>query len=195
MKDKKSILDNPHLKENPFNVPEDYFDTNAIKIIAKIHSTSTETFNVPEDYFETNALKLQEKLLSNSFENVFTYPEGYFEDTEKKLFKEIQSLKPQKRRIIPLIRTIGIAASVTLFILTTYILLQPKPNSHSEITKNKDCQTLACLTKKDISKDIEYLDEADIEEAVSEQDIEKHFNSKNYPSPSPTNSNIVNETF
>jgi len=89
MKDKKSILDNPHLKENPFNVPEDYFDTNAIKIITKVHSTSTETFNVPEYYFETNALKSRENLLSNSSENVFTYPEGYFEDTEKKLFKEI----------------------------------------------------------------------------------------------------------
>jgi len=196
MKNEKNILDYPHLKENPFKVPENYFDTNSLKIITKIHSTSSKNFyDVPDDYFETNALKLKEKLLSASSKNAFTYPEGYFENTEKKLFKEIQSLAHPKSRIIPLIRTTGIAASLALFILTTYVVLQPKPISHSEITKNKDCHTLACLTKKDISKDLEYLDEPDIEEALSEKDIEKLFNSKNYPSSSPINSNTVNETF
>jgi hypothetical protein len=35
-KERKNILDNDDFKKNPFEIPEDYFETNSIKLIENI---------------------------------------------------------------------------------------------------------------------------------------------------------------
>lgn len=205
MNNKENILlNNPRMKENPFSVPDDYFETNLIKIREKLSCLQNpNAFTVPEDYFESNALRIKEKVLGSS--PPFDVPKNYFEDNSLKLSKTIIQLsqtnteastnsnQSRKRRIIyfNVMKYAVAAASITGIIWGIYLYLQP---SAKESIIQQPCQTIACLTKQDILSKAQVLDEEVIEGAISDEAIDEHFNS---PASfnNDTNYNSVDESF
>lgn len=189
MKGNKYILNNPHLKENPFQVPEDYFESNFIKINSKINS-DTEPFNVPEDYFESNKIKLIEKIYSKKNTSSFGVPENYFEHNQEKLVRSLGSktaLPITKKRIIRFIQYSSAVAAAVAVVWGIQVFFQSE-NTNTPFDSN--CKTIACLTKKDIlSKEVQ-LDDEIVEESVSDEMIEQHFST---PDKTPANTNDSND--
>lgn len=193
MKENKNILNNQHLKENPFSVPEDYFESNALKLKEKILCSESTTFEIPEDYFETSRLKLFEKILSNHQEP-FSIPEHYFEHNREKLHHPIIS-KPSAKNtgtVIRLFRYSMASAAALILILGMYLIYQSQT---ADVKPINDCKTIACLTKKDILLKEQLLDEEILEESVNDAMIEEHFDLSDPQSNSNLDSNQLNETF
>ncbi|HPQ07960.1 MAG TPA: hypothetical protein PK995_01890 [Bacteroidia bacterium] len=185
-KERKNILDNEDFKKNPFEIPEDYFETNSIKLIENILSQKKSAFEVPEDYFETNKIHLLENITNSK--PAFEIPDEYFETSKNEI---IQKISPTKnRRTIVFLKYTTIAASIAGIIWGIYIF---QNNTKTDIS-DKPCQTIACLTKQDVLSKESLLDEEILEQSVSDEIIEQHFNS-NSIQPSDTNSNELNETF
>lgn len=203
MNDKENILlDNPHLKENPFSTPEDYFESNFIRIREKLScSEQANPFIVPEDYFESNTLRIRENVLGSS--NAFEVPENYFEDNAVRLNRTVLQLSQEKklnassegrnRKIIYLniFKYAVAAASIVGALWGIYFYVQP---SAKDTILQQPCQTIACLTKQDILSRDQLLDEEIIEGAVSDEALDEYFDSSS-SSFNDTNSNSVNETF
>lgn len=191
MKPKSHILDNPHLKNNPFTVPEDYFENNSITLYTHTRSSS-QPFSTPDDYFETSALKIKEKVLSSSSSQAFIVPNNYFEHNTNTLSQIVLSTSASSNKKI--IRMLPYIAAACIVAITFGIYWYIQTHSISTTSFN-DCKTIACLTKKDIlSKDNHLIDEYTMEESISDEDLEKHFHT--VPSSSShSNSTTINETF
>ncbi len=187
---------NELLKQNPFQVPEDYFETCRIRLEEKILSSSSNPFTIPEDYFETNKIKLYNTLSSNN--NPFSVPENYFNTTKQKLYNTIINQPPSHRKnnIIPIFRYIAAAAVVGGIVWGIHLMYQLSNNSPLS-TPTNNCKTIACLTKKDIlSREI--LDDELLQETISDEQIEKHFNTnsnKNFPDTNTYSTSELNEVF
>lgn len=192
MKPHKHILDELKHQENPFKVPKDYFETKALKLYEKILSGAENSFDLPDDYFETKAIKLHEKLLSSSTDQDFTVPENYFEHTAQSLYQTLYSSKTKEsKKIIPFIRYITAAASLIAVLTGIYVY----QTIFKKNTLNSNCKTIACLSKQDILSKNVLLDEDILEESVSDEQIEQHFNNRAPSTLSDTNTNSVHETF
>lgn len=194
MKPHTHILDELKNQENPFKVPEDYFETNALKLWEKIMSRTENPFDLPDDYFETNALKLPEKLLSSSAKQGFTVPEKYFDSQAQLLYQSLHSLKTKSKgskKVIPFIRYLTAAASLIAVVTGIYVYQR----AYQKIPLSNECKTIACLSKQDIlSKNI-LLGEDILEESISDERIEQYFNNRTPPTLSDTNTHPVYETF
>lgn len=188
-------IDNPDLKNNPFSVPEDYFETSALKLKEKILSNS-KNFDTPEDYFETNKLKLFETIVSTEHHS-FSIPENYFESNKSHLIHsitKISSNKNTKTKII-LFTKYASAAAIVVGIIWSIQLFKQNTN-HQPILQN-DCKTIACLTKQDILSNENVLDEEIIEDNISDELIDSHFQNINssQSAPDSNSSQKLNETF
>ncbi len=184
MHKQENILDNPHFKDNPFIVPEDYFETTYLRVSEKILSSQYQSpFAIPEDYFETNALKLSGKILTLEQQ-----------DNNNILQKDLSSNNKYQRKIIyfNIVKYIAAAASIIGVIWGVYVYYMSEPHVRNDIIQ-KPCQTIACLTKQDIlSREI--LDDEIIEAAVSDEALDEYLNQNNSLSKD-TNSSLINEAF
>lgn len=198
MKQDLNIINNEHLKQNPFQVPEDYFETNRMKLEEKILCSSSNPFTTPEDYFETNKICLYEKILTNNQPSNYSVPENYFEKNKELIYQKIISTQTttqhHKKNIIQLFQYASAAAVIIGIVWGIRTIYQP---SNNNIAPVKDCKTIACLTKKDIlSREI--LDDELLQETISDEQIEKHFNTnsnKNFPDTNTHSTSELNEVF
>jgi hypothetical protein len=144
-------------KNNPFTIPAYYFENKEEILDYPLLATSkANSFAVPDAYFATLTERIThavsvglEKetyplLYSHSKQNIFNTPEKYFENFSV-------NTKPQAT-IVPLYKRISklsyrVAAAVTLLIGLS-ILFYTQQNKVVE--KTNDCNTFACLDKKDI---------------------------------------------
>lgn len=199
MKENKNILDNEYFKQNPFSVPEEYFEDNFISLYSKILSAPSEPLSTPEDYFNTNKIKLYQSILSDNKNNSdFVVPENYFDAGRENLYQKIisqtRSQKSKSKTIIYLFRYIAAAAVVTGIIWGIDWMYKSQNN---KVIPNNDCKTIACLTKKEILSKENILDDELLEETISDEMIEKNFqlpdNNKTFIDSNQ--SNKLNETF
>lgn len=183
MKDFYHIIDNEHLKENAFSVPEDYFENNFLKFNQKLFSADKKSFDVPQDYFETSQLKITEKIGYQASD--FTVPENYFEDVKDKIYEKTLTHHSTKKILhFNFIKSTAVAASIALICIAAYYLFYHSKSPSSQT----DCKTLLCLTKNDILIKENQLDEELLEESVTDDMVEKHFNdSEKHHSMADTN--------
>lgn len=116
-----SFLDKK-FKENPFLVPDNYFENSEEQIlaIAKLSSTKTEeTFKVPERYFENMNAEIlsQSNLNKASQENGFNIPESYFDELSANILEKTIGNKQAK---IIRFSFIKYAAAAVILIATTF---------------------------------------------------------------------------
>ncbi|HTA62736.1 MAG TPA: hypothetical protein VK835_09785 [Bacteroidia bacterium] len=142
-------------KQNPFTVPADYFELKEDLLqYPLLAENKTANFTVPDLYFDTlserinNTISLVEEkevyplLYSHRKENIFATSENYFETFEV--------IVEKTNKVIPLYKRVKlqyrVAAAVTLIIGLAILFYkqQTKP------TYVNDCNTFACLDKKDI---------------------------------------------
>lgn len=199
MQQHPNITNNNHLKQNPFQVPEDYFETNRIKLEEKIPCSSSNPFTTPEDYFETNKIRLYEKILTNNQPDNCSVPENYFEKNKELIYQKIISTQTttqhRKKNIIQLFQYISAAAVIIGIVWGIRIIYQP---SNNNIAPVNECKTIACLTKQDILSKESALDEDILQESISDEQIEKHFNThsnKNFTDTSDNSTSELNEIF
>lgn len=190
MIENKNIFDKPEFKSNPFAVPEDYFESNQLKLLEKLSSNHSVAFQTPEDYFETNALKLKEKILSDN-QNTFDVPQNYFEQNKQGIIKKINTTTYSKRKIIRWAVYFSAAAALLIAVWSTWLHLHVSENSSTSLNP---CQTIACLTKKDILSKEQILDDELLEESISDEVIEKYLETSK-PSLKDTNTNALHESF
>lgn len=91
------LLSEISLKENPFNIPENYFETIEDGVLAELYA---------------------EKLEKTFTKNNFKTPTNYFENEDELLIKlptEKSTSKVFSKKVIQLITSISIAASIGLF--------------------------------------------------------------------------------
>ena len=76
-------------KENPFSVPENYFEglNSAIKL--EVLKNGTGGFTVPENYFNDLPEIIQSKIFISEFKKDVEVPEGYFDTLADKIQSEI----------------------------------------------------------------------------------------------------------
>ena len=140
-------------KTNPFNTPVGYFELNEDLLqYPLLTENKTHGFTTPDFYFDTLSKKIthvisveEEKkayplLYSYKQESIFETPQNYFEEFTVET----------KTKVVPLYQRFKIlhkiAAAVTLLISLGILFYtqQTKP------IINNDCNTFACLDKKDI---------------------------------------------
>ncbi len=104
-------------RENPFTVPQDYFENSADRIRSLIKLEQFQTANapngmtVPEAYFETLTERLETSVLADSWkatasEHSFATPVGYFEQSESRIMAAIAAeqspvVKAPVRSLVP----------------------------------------------------------------------------------------------
>jgi hypothetical protein len=144
-------------KNNPFAVPANYFE-NKEEILQHplLAANKADSFTVPDTYFTslteriTHAVSLEQEkeryplLYSYKKEEVFATPANYFESFSVPTETEA-TVVPLYKRISKL--SYRVAAAVTLLIGLS-VLLYTQQNKVVE--KTNDCNTFACLDKKDI---------------------------------------------
>jgi hypothetical protein len=142
-------------KQNPFTVPAGYFDLKEDLLqYPLLTENKTANFTVPDVYFDTlseriiNSISLEEEkeayplLYSHRNENIFATSENYFENFEITVEKT--------SKVVPLYKRVNlsykVAAAVTLVVGLSILFYkqQTKP------VYSNDCNTFACLDKKDI---------------------------------------------
>ncbi|HXU28796.1 MAG TPA: hypothetical protein VN698_16320 [Bacteroidia bacterium] len=153
-------------KQNPFTVPADYFELKEDLLqYPLLTENKTANFTVPDAYFDTlperiiNSISLEEEketyplLYSHKKENIFTTSENYFESFEVAI--------ENTSKVVPLYKRINlsykVAAAITLIVgLSILFYKQQTRPSYSN-----DCNTFACLDKKDILNSSYLLDASD----------------------------------
>jgi len=147
-------------KVNPFSVPVGYFEAKEELLqFAVLRDLKQKNFIVPANYFETLPARLANKmavaeetkeyaaLAAVTKENVFAVPTAYFDEFAGHV-KQVVS----PARIVPLYGRIlkkysfAVAAAILLLLTFTVILI----NQKTEIQPSNECNTFACLSKKDI---------------------------------------------
>lgn len=142
-------------KQNPFTVPADYFELKKDLLQYPLLSENkAQYFIVPDAYFDalpekiTNAISIEEEkeayplLYAHRNENIFVTSEKYFESFEVDIEKT--------SKVVPLYKRINlsyrVAAAITLIVGLSILFYkqQTKP------VYSNDCNTFACLDKKDI---------------------------------------------
>jgi hypothetical protein len=155
--DDKELKDYPILtslqKTNPFTVPVDYFELKEDLLQYPLLTENKEiSFITPHLYFDTLSEKItnlicteKEKeaytlLYSHKKENIFETPQNYFEEfkveTETKVAPLYQRFKLSYK----------VAAAITLLVGLSVLFY----TQQSKPTLINDCNTFACLDKKDI---------------------------------------------
>lgn len=147
-------------RNNPFAIPADYFELREELLqYPFLRELKVMNFTVPENYFEgvtgriMHAVEVSEELkefaVLSSLEkqDVFAVPEKYFEELE------IRTEKKEAKIISLFARTrttykAAMAAAVAL-IISLGILLYNK-NTGDTVQPTGDCNTIACLSKKEI---------------------------------------------
>ena len=157
-------------KNNPFAVPQDYFEVREeLTHYRTLLELKAARFTVPENYFAElngrilNAVEVAEEIkgyetLSGiSKQNVFAIPEKYF---------ELLTINTKEAKVVSIFDSIkkpfnlAIAAAVAL-IVSLGILFY---DQNTKVSADADCNTLACLSKKEILNS-NYM------QAVSEENI------------------------
>ncbi len=144
-------------KSKPFAVPANYFeDKEEVLAYPILAANKADSFAVPNAYFSTlteritDAISIEQEkeayplLYSYKKEVVFATPDNYFENLSVTTKKEA-TVVPLYKRISKL--SYRIAAAVTLLIgLSVLFYIQ----QDKTVLKTNDCNTFACLDKKDI---------------------------------------------
>ncbi len=185
-----NIENNTHLKNNPFAVPNDYFMTNKEALENMLFTQAD--FNIPTDYFENNALFIKTLTKKAEQEDLYTTPDNYFETLSENISKRLEEMpnkQHQYKKIIFIntyVKWASIAAIITGIILLSWIYFFKEKNNIYE----QPCLTIACLSKKDVIKNIDEFDASDIEDVIENTDtppIKKQ--------SADTLQNNLNETF
>jgi len=175
---------NKHINEN-FGLPDSYFRQSAENILQKIewqeehkpypllsNQKKQSGFSVPNNYFSANhiILELTDYLKLSAIQNKhsFTLPENYFQHNSAKLAK----LKQGKRgTIIPFFSKKVWYAAAALLVIALGVKLFNLINHQTII--NEDCNTLACIEKRELINRMENADLDDLMEIVSPEALEK----------------------
>ena len=165
---KEELVEYPLLvsfkKNNPFVVPANYFENKEEILEYPLLATNkAESFTVPNAYFSTLTERIihtvsleQEKetyplLYSHNKQDIFTTPSNYFEE-----FTVHSSFTSPVGRaggvVVPLYKRISklsyrVAAAVTLLIGLSILFYTQQDKT---VLKTNNCNTFACLDKKDI---------------------------------------------
>jgi hypothetical protein len=147
-------------KKNPFAVPADYFEVKEELLeFAALRELQRKNFVVPADYFEKlsstvmNKIAVAEEvkgclaLAAVEKENAFVIPSNYFEEFAADVKEMVAPAKvvPLYGRVLKQYK-FAVAAAVLLLLTFTVILL----NQKTEIRSASECNTFACLSKKEI---------------------------------------------
>lgn len=165
-------------KQNPFAVPAAYFEVKEeMASYPLLSGMRRNAFGLPASYFDevttsvksgielSEELKPYTTLVTAGNENVFVLPESYFEE----FYGNVKAVV-SPARVIPLYGRVlksykfAVAAAVALLLTLTVILL----NQKTEIQPQGDCNTFACLSKKEIvnSAAMQYISEESIIEMI-----------------------------
>lgn len=131
---------NPDLKENPFSVPKDYFQTSKKDILQSINiiKLAESSFSTPSDYQTQLTQDIltrvsEEKLKSHIHEDGFSVPDGYFNDLQK----GILSQTTKQPKVVPIKRfktswlSYGAAACLVLAVSIFMITYQNQPSDEA----------------------------------------------------------------
>ncbi|MFO0322102.1 MAG: hypothetical protein ACK504_06720 [Bacteroidota bacterium] len=196
-------------KVNTFSLPKEYFSSLETKVDVKYELLGFEKlqsikpklfFPVDAEYEESFKKSLISKIafieelrefsLLNSLEkiNLFSYPNGYFENLASEIKEKIHQPKISVfENIFHFIfsKKMALSFSIMMMALFTWLLY---PKNISQITREGNCKTLACLEKQEIlnnQKIISSFDEDQLIELVNLKKLDKQLNTDE-------NSNIKN---
>lgn len=186
-------------KKSPFVTPDNYFAQSSLSTEVKIELAPYEklvelkkinSFITPELYFENQPARIENRLewteelnlypALNAIErsNGFAVPHGYFETFSHTVREKIFAEKNKTGifdNIIHLVfskKTAYALAAMLVLSLGLYIY------NAEEVVGNNDCNTLACLDRKDILKDNNLLpmDDESLMEMVDPETLSKNLN-------------------
>ncbi len=186
-------------KKSPFVTPDHYFAQSSLSTEVKIELTPYEklvelkkinSFITPESYFETSASQIENRIewaeelnlypALNTIErsNGFAVPQGYFETFSHTVREKIFAEKNKTGifdNVIHIVfskRTAYALAAMLVLSLGLYIY------NAKEVVVSNDCNTLACLDRKDILKDNQLLpmDDESLMEMVNVENLSKNLN-------------------
>jgi hypothetical protein len=165
-----------HRNEEPFIVPEDYFELAAeqLQFTQLSKARDTNTFKIPESYFENASAKLlsriaPESAYKTSERNPFEVQDGYFEKNAEELRNRLLTTREAKIIRLPSKKLWAAAAAVLLLavffsVYRTYFLQQPV-----------DCGTIACVDRQDIlnTNTVEGLESEELIELADPDKLEQ----------------------
>jgi hypothetical protein len=147
-------------KKNPFVVPADYFEVKEELVeYALLRELKQKSFSAPVNYFETlpavvlNKIAVTEEVMmykalaSIKKENVFALPANYFKEFAAGVKQIVSPAKVVSLygRVLKQYK-FAVAAAVLLLLAFAVILV----NQKTEIKPASECNTFACLSKKEI---------------------------------------------
>ncbi len=146
-------------KQNNFSLPEDYFNTSAKSIVNKIEWQ--------EEHKEFP------NLLEHRNNTVFGIPENYFEENGNDLNT---LLLKKEAKIVSLFSRRNLYAVAALMVIALGFWIYGSYVKTS-VTTLEDCNTLACIDKKDLLKsNIELLDNDDLYDMANLEKLEQELN-------------------
>jgi len=172
-----SFLDK-RFKENPFLVPDNYFDNLEEQILAvsKLPAQKTaESFKAPEGYFEDmNAKILSQIAISGaSAQNNFEVPDQYFEDLSTKILEKTK--KPATAKVIKFSFVKYAAAAVLLIATTlgTYLYQTTNKNVSDKLANIPEQEIVDYLKFYTDPNDVSFIIESTDDFSFLEDNIDK----------------------
>jgi len=172
------LLDLPflaaHQKQNPFNVPSDYFKNSVSSIQDKVNEAD-----------ELNAYPL---LNAQNKTNEFTTEPNYFEENKKKLLS-INTEKTGAKILFLGRKTVWYAAAAVLTI--TVGLWIYNSFYKEQVVIDEDCHTLACIEKRELLKfKLENFDSDELMDMVNSDKLKRNLDKKEQTDSLKTNDSI-----
>lgn len=149
------------LKENPFAVPDGYFeqllDTTSFSAKFAAQQEDNQAWKVPQGYFENLQSRIQsqvalEDTLARSTGG-FQVPEGYFESLNRKITEQVMHAKPiatgsSRIRKFPFKTWARYAAAASLLIISTLFIRNWDANAiqETELEKISDQEIISYLS-------------------------------------------------
>ena len=175
-RDMEDFFLNKNLKDNPFRVPENYFEelNQKLSSLNNIHELEKETeWQVPEQYFDQleGQIMAQINLPDKQKDANFQVPEGYFESLEAKIIAQTSEKKETPVKMMSFARYAAAAAILIFCALSFYFI----DNSQTSINKE-----LANIPDQEIVEYLEYSSDPNdmtlIIENASIEDFEMDYN-------------------
>lgn len=181
-------------KENVFVTPDEYFQKSALQLelieFEKLSGLSKlQVFDIPNHYFDqkagaiidellplNNVSKYYSELNQISKANVFETPPNYFDARKERILNTLKEKKSAK--IFHLSFGQASMAAAAILIISLGFWFYPE---QEKIVSPDDCDTLACIEKRELlqSKQIENLDDDELFELVNPAKLEQKLNPMN----------------
>jgi hypothetical protein len=198
--ERKTYLFLNRISESGFAVSDNYFNK-TIRETELIPYPSLKTsqasqemiFGMPPDYFKVGAQILKEALAENTHASGCTVSESYFENSRQQITKELN--KRQSATVLYLFHRKTVYAAAALLVIALGIWLFKFRETTTEVL-TKDCNTLACIEKRELLKfKLQHLETDELYELVNPDDLEKKLikGRNNSDAVSAHNNSVQNE--